>query len=129
MAEGYSDITLDHYESPRNNQLLEDANAVSALSNPVCGDKLQLTLRIDREVVQSAGFTVDGCVAATAAASMMSEMVTGRALSEAAGLSAEAIDSALGGLPAGRAHGAQLAADALATALASFQLSSTGRDR
>ena len=117
MAEGYSEITLDHYESPRNRGLLADSNARVTRSNPVCGDQLTLTLRISNEAVEAAGFEVKGCVAATAAASMMTELVANLPLSDAIGLSAGEIEAALGGLPAGRGHGAVLAAETLMEAL------------
>ena len=47
-AEGYSETVLDHFERPRNNGELEDANAVGYMTNPVCGDTLLLMLRVAR---------------------------------------------------------------------------------
>jgi nitrogen fixation protein NifU and related proteins len=125
MPEGYSEITLDHYESPRNRGLLSQPDAVAELTNPVCGDQLNLSLRISNDTVEAAGFEVEGCVAAVAAASVMTELVNGRSLSEASAIGPDQIDSALGHLPAGRAHGAVLAAEALARAISGFQVSST----
>ena len=129
MAEGYSETTLDHYESPRNLGLIENPDAAASHSNPICGDRLRLTLRISDGDVQSAGFEVQGCVAATAAASVMTELVLGRSLAQAEAMRSDEILSALGGLPPGRAHGALLAAETLAAALAEFRLNSTEQVR
>lgn len=129
MAEGYSETTLDHYESPRNLGLIESPDAAASHSNPICGDRLRLTLRINNREVQSAGFEVQGCVAATAAASVMTELVLGRSLAEIEKLRSDEILRALGGLPPGRAHGASLAAETLAAALADFRLNSSAQVR
>ncbi|HET9200646.1 MAG TPA: iron-sulfur cluster assembly scaffold protein [Dehalococcoidia bacterium] len=120
MAEGYSETTLDHYESPRNRGLLNDFNARASRTNPVCGDSLALTLRIRGGTIEAAGFEVTGCVAATAGASVMTELVIGKTPSDATRLTADEIESALDGLPPGRAHGATLAADTLTAALADY---------
>ena len=50
--EGYSEIVLDHFEHPRNNGVLEGANAVGYMTNPVCGDALVLMLRIEGERIE-----------------------------------------------------------------------------
>lgn len=126
MAEGYSEATLDHYESPRNRGLLNDFNARASRTNPVCGDSLALTLRIRDEMIEAAGFEVNGCVAATAGASVMSEQVAGQRLAVAHSLTADAIESALDGLPPGRGHGAVLAAETLAAALADYSARAGG---
>jgi NifU-like protein involved in Fe-S cluster formation len=129
VAEGYSETTLEHYESPRNCGLLEHANARAQSTNPVCGDVLELTLLIEGGRVEAAGFEVQGCVAATAAASAMTELAIGRSLAEARDLDSQQIIDALGGLPTSRAHGAILAAQTLAAAVAGYEPSPSGPDR
>jgi nitrogen fixation NifU-like protein len=126
MAEGYSETTLDHYESPRNSVLLADANAIATLTNPVCGDALTLTLRFSDSVVNAAGYEVKGCVAATAAASIMSQLIIGRTYADLEILTAGQLEAALGGLPPGRAHGAILAAETLAAAIEDYSARAGG---
>ncbi|MPZ22893.1 MAG: iron-sulfur cluster assembly scaffold protein [Dehalococcoidia bacterium] len=117
MDEGYSEETLDHYESPRNSRLIENPDAEATRMNPVCGDVLRLMLRIEGNVVADAAFAVDGCVAATAAGSWLTDAIQGMTSAEAGAMDAEAINEGLGGLPPARMHGALLALDALRAAL------------
>jgi nitrogen fixation NifU-like protein len=120
-AEGYSETVLDHFERPRNNGALEDANAVGYMTNPVCGDTLLLMLRVERDRIEDARWQSDGCVASIAASSLLSELVRGKSLEEASSLTREAVVEALGGLPASKLHASVLAADALHHALADYR--------
>ena len=119
-GEGYSDTVLDHFERPRNQGALEDANAVGYMTNPVCGDTLLLMLRIEDGRIEEARWQSDGCVASIAASSLLSELVGGRSLEAAEAMTREAIVEALGGLPASKLHASVLAADALHRALADY---------
>ena len=118
--EGYSETVLDHFERPRNNGALEDANAVGYMTNPVCGDTLLLMLRVERDRIEDARWQSDGCVASIAASSLLSELVRGKSIEEASALTREAVVEALGGLPASKLHASVLAADALQHALADY---------
>ena len=120
-AEGYSDTVMDHFERPRNSGVLEDANAAGYMTNPVCGDTLLLMLRVAGGRIEEARWQSDGCAASIAASSLLSELVRGRPLSEAAAITREAIVEALGGLPASKLHASVLAADALQRALADYR--------
>ena len=120
-AEGYSETVLDHFERPRNNGTLEEANGIGYMTNPVCGDTLLLMLRVERERIEEARWQSDGCVASIAASSLLSELVRGRSLEEASALTREAVVEALGGLPASKLHASVLAADALQHALADYR--------
>jgi nitrogen fixation protein NifU and related proteins len=127
VSDGYSETVLDHYESPRNRGIPSDATAVVTRTNPVCGDRLVFSLSVDGNRVVAANFEVDGCVAATASASVATELVIGKELDEAQAVDREAIEDALDGLPPARSHGAVLAADALQAAVsAAAQLERAG---
>ena len=121
LREGYSEIVLDHFEHPRNNGVLEGANAVGYMTNPVCGDALVLMLRIENERIAEARWQSDGCAASLAASSLLTEMVQGKTISDAASITREAVVKALGGLPASKLHASVLAADALHHALADYE--------
>lgn len=119
--EGYSDTVLDHFQRPRNNGVLEDANAVAYMTNPVCGDTLLLMLRVEDERIEDVRWQSDGCAASIAAGSLLSELILRKSLDEASALTRESIVEALGGLPASKLHASVLAADALHHALADYR--------
>jgi nitrogen fixation protein NifU and related proteins len=121
VSEHYSDIVLDHAEHPRNQGLLEDANARGYQMNPVCGDVLSLMLRIQDGRIAEARFMTEGCTASVATSSILTEMVTGLTLEEAEELTHEDINDAVGGLPASKLHSAALVIGALKQALAGYK--------
>jgi nitrogen fixation NifU-like protein len=113
----FSDAVLDHFQNPRNAGELAGADAKIEVSNPVCGDVLQLAVRMDGERIAEARFLCRGCTTSIACASLLTEELRGRTLAEARALTAESLSQALGGLPEATFHGAELAADAIATML------------
>jgi nitrogen fixation NifU-like protein len=108
----FSPAVLDHFQNPRNAGLPADATAMVEVTNPVCGDILQLAVRTDDKHIVAAGFKARGCVTAMACASFLTEFLIGKAKKDSASISAEQIADALGGLPAASFHGSQLAAEA-----------------
>ena len=113
----YSDAFRDHLADPRNAGVLEDADADVELTNPVCGDRLRLTLRVGGGRVLAARFLAYGCPPTLACGSALTELVRGKTVAEAAALSRQDITQHLGGLPARKGHAAALAIEALHTAL------------
>ena len=121
MSEHYSEIVLDHAQNPRNQGILEEANARGYQMNPVCGDVLSLMLRIADGRIVEARFMTEGCTASVAASSILTELITGLTLEEADELTHEDIDDAVGGLPASKLHSAALVIGALKQALAAYK--------
>ena len=78
LRELYQQVILDHHKRPRNNHTLPDANRSADGFNPLCGDKLHLTLRVENGVVRDIGFQGSGCAISTASASMMTEALKGK---------------------------------------------------
>jgi len=113
----FSEAVLDHFRNPRNAGELPGATAVVEVSNPVCGDILKLSARIEDGRITEARFLCRGCTTAIACASQLTERLRGRTLAEARAVTAEAISESLGGLPAATFHGAELAADAVTALL------------
>jgi nitrogen fixation protein NifU and related proteins len=109
----YNQTILDHFKNPRNAGELPEASATVDVTNPVCGDVLRLAVRIEGGRISAARFKTQGCVAAIAACSALTEMMVGRRLDELAAITPQQIAEALGGLPPASFHGAQLAADAI----------------
>jgi nitrogen fixation NifU-like protein len=113
----FSDAVLDHFKNPRNAGELPGADAKVEVSNPVCGDVLQLAVRIEKEKIVDARFLCRGCTTSIASASLLTEQLRDRTLAEARSLTAQFLSESLGGLPAATFHGAELAADAVQTML------------
>jgi nitrogen fixation protein NifU and related proteins len=113
----FSDAVLDHFRNPRNAGDLPRADAKVEVSNPVCGDVLQLAVRTEGERIVEARFLCRGCTTSIACSSLLTEQLRDRTLAEARSLTAESLSQSLGGLPAATFHGAELAADAIATIL------------
>jgi nitrogen fixation NifU-like protein len=113
----FSDAVLDHFQNPRNAGELPGADAKVEVSNPVCGDVLQLAVRIEGERITDARFLCRGCTTSIACASLLTEQLHDRTLAEARSVTAQSLSQALGGLPPATFHGAELAADAVETML------------
>jgi nitrogen fixation NifU-like protein len=111
----FSDAVLDHFKTPRNAGELPGATAKVEVSNPVCGDVLQLAVRVEGDRVAEARFLCRGCTTSIACASLLTELLRGRTLAEARSLTAQFLSDSLGGLPDATFHGAELAADAVQT--------------
>jgi nitrogen fixation NifU-like protein len=105
----FTEKVLEHFQHPKNAGELPGASARAEVSNPVCGDILQLAVIVETGVVRQARFLCRGCTASIACGSVLTEKMIGRALQE---ISAQEISSELGGLPEASFHAAQLAADA-----------------
>ncbi len=109
---------LDHFNNPRNVGRLPNADGASETENPVCGDRLQLTVRLENGRISSIAYKVQGCSGAIASASAMTECVQGKQVADALQLDRDAISVALGGLPTLKRHGADLAIEGLRAVLA-----------
>lgn len=103
-------VAIDHVSHPRNPGRLPDADAEGRAENPPCGDVLILAVRLREGRVDEARFLAEGCAATRAAGSMLTELVLGRQPDELSALTPAALDEALGGLPDGRFHAAELGA-------------------
>ena len=82
LRELYQEIILDHYKKPRNCASLERANHHASGHNPLCGDRVQIHLRVEDGVVRDIAFEGSGCAISTASASMMTEAVKGKPVAE-----------------------------------------------
>jgi len=113
----YSPQLLDHFQNPRNAGELATADAVAEISNPVCGDVIRLSLKVSGDRIADIRFKAKGCVPSMACGSALTELALGKTISEARRLKPEELIAAVGGVPPASTHAAQLALDALSTAL------------
>jgi nitrogen fixation NifU-like protein len=108
----YSEAVLDHFQNPRNVGTLDTATATISVENPVCGDILELSARMESGRITEARFRTRGCVTAMACSSLLTELLRGKTPAEVRGITSEQMSEALGGLPPTTLHAAQLAHDA-----------------
>src|SRR6266851_9360480 len=93
----YSDTFLDHFRNPRNVGELAAPAITVEVSNPICGDILRLSVRVEEGRVSESRFKVRGCTASIASGSALTELIAGKDRTGLAGLKARDIDDAVGG--------------------------------
>jgi nitrogen fixation NifU-like protein len=116
----YSPLVIDHVRNPRNIGEMENADGVGRVGNPICGDVMELYIRVKDGIITDASFKTFGCGAAIATSSMVTEMVKGKTIAEALEISNKAVAEALGGLPAVKMHCSVLAEEALKKAIENY---------
>jgi nitrogen fixation NifU-like protein len=109
----YPAEVIDHFEHPRCAGDLADANVRVRVENPVCGDILELTARIESEMIADVRFKARGCVASMAAGSLLCEQLKGAKLADVQAISREKIVHGLGGLSPESMHVSYLVMDGL----------------
>ncbi|MEN8614855.1 Fe-S cluster assembly scaffold protein NifU [Dehalogenimonas sp. THU2] len=123
MASGpasYSEKVIDHVKNPRNIGEMENPDGVGRVGNPVCGDVMELYIKVKDGIITDASFKTFGCGAAIATSSMVTEMVKGKTIEEALEISNKAVAEALGGLPPVKMHCSVLAEEALRKAIENY---------
>lgn len=117
----YSTQLLDHFQNPRNAGELAEADATAEIENPVCGDVIRLSIKMNEDRIAEIRFKAKGCVPAIACGSALTELVRSKTRQEVRRLKRDDLVAAVGGLPQASTHAAQLAIDALANALAQIE--------
>ncbi len=117
----YSEKVMDHFGNPRNVGEIENPDGVGQVGNPVCGDVMKLTIKVEGDKISDVKFKTFGCGAAVATSSMVTELVKGKTIDEALAISNQAVADALDGLPPQKMHCSNLAADALHLAIDDYR--------
>ena len=117
MNEKYSHQLMDHFKNPRNVGEVENADGVGMAGNPVCGDVMQLSIKVEDGIIIDAKFKTFGCAAAIASSSMTTELIIGKKIDEAQEITNNLVINSLGGLPKHKIHCSVLAEQALQNAL------------
>ena len=117
----YSEKVMEHFRNPRNVGDMEDPDGTGHVGNPVCGDIMELYIKVEDNVITDAKFKTFGCGAAIATSSMVTELVKGKTIEEALETSNKAVAEALGGLPPVKMHCSVLAEEALRSAIDDYQ--------
>jgi nitrogen fixation NifU-like protein len=122
----YSEKVMEHFKNPRNVGVIEGADGVGEVGNPVCGDMMTFYIKVKDNVLEDVKFQTFGCGAAIAVSSMVSEMAKGKTVDEASKITNKMVAEALEGLPKQKMHCSNLGADALQKAIEDYRLKKQG---
>ncbi len=123
----YSEKVMDHFMNPRNAGDLPDADAKGVEGNPVCGDMMEIAIKVEDDRIVDIRFKTFGCGSAIAVSSMITEMAKGKTLDEALKISKEMVANELGGLPPNKMHCSNLGSKALQKAIEQYRAKKEGR--
>ena len=123
----YSDKVMDHFNNPRNVGVIDDADGVGEVGNPVCGDVMKITIKVENDVITDLKFQTLGCGAAIATSSIVTEMAKGMTIQDAVAVTKKQVAEELGGLPPAKMHCSVLATDGLKVAVDDY-LKKNGRE-
>jgi len=121
MAPVYSEKVLDHFRNPRNVGELDDPDGVGVEGNPVCGDLMEIQIKVEDNIIKDIRFKTFGCGSAIATSSMVTELAKGKTLDEALAITRQSVADELDGLPPQKMHCSNLAADALHKAIEDYK--------
>lgn len=117
----YSKKLLDHFFHPKNMGKIDDVDGVGTAGNPMCGDVLQLYIKVKDNIITDIKFETLGCPAAIAVSSVLTEMAKGKTIEEALKIKSEDIVKELGGVPPYKIHCSVLGAEALKVAIEDYK--------
>jgi nitrogen fixation NifU-like protein len=119
--EQYSEKVMDHFKNPRNVGEIENPDGVGRVGNPICGDVMEMYIKVNGNIITDAKFKTFGCGAAIATSSMATELVIGKTIEEAKKITNKVVAEALDGLPAIKMHCSNLAEEALEAAINDYK--------
>ena len=118
---GYSKKVMDHFMNPRNVGTIENPDGYGKVGNPVCGDLMEMYLKVKDDTIEDIKFQTFGCGSAIATSSMVTELAKGKHVDEAINITRKDVADELEGLPPQKMHCSNLAADALHEAIKDYQ--------
>lgn len=117
----YNEKVMEVFKNPKNVGEIENPDGIGTVGNATCGDIMQITLKIENDVIVDAKFKTFGCAAAIATSSTATEMVKGMTIDEALKVTNKIVIEKLGGLPAQKIHCSVLAEEAIKKAIEDYQ--------
>ena len=117
----YNEKVMDVFKNPKNVGEIENPDGIGTVGNEVCGDIMQISLRIKNDVIEDAKFKTFGCAAAIATSSTATEMIKGMTVDEALKVTNKLVIEKLGGLPPQKIHCSVLAEEAIKKAIDDYR--------
>ena len=117
----YSKKVMDHFTNPRNVGVIENPDGYGKVGNPVCGDLMEMYIKVKNNIITDIKFKTFGCGSAIATSSMVTELAIGKNVDEALEITRNDVADELEGLPPQKMHCSNLAADALHAAIEDYK--------
>jgi nitrogen fixation NifU-like protein len=127
MDQAYSSKVMEHFANPRNVGEIPNADGIGKVGNAICGDIMNMYIKVENNIITDVKFKTFGCGAAIATSSMSTEMIMGKSIEEALALTNDAVAEALGGLPRVKMHCSVLAEQAVRSAIDDYLKKTTGK--
>ncbi len=117
----YNEKVMEVFKNPQHMGEVENYNGIGTVGNETCGDIMQITLRIENDIIVDAKFKTFGCAAAVASSSTATGMIIGKTVEEALKLTNKQVIEELQGLPPQKLHCSVLAEDAIREAIENYR--------
>jgi nitrogen fixation NifU-like protein len=116
----YNEKVMEAFKNPKNVGEIENASGVGTVGNASCGDIMQISLKIENDIIVDAKFKTFGCAAAIATSSTATDMIIGMTVEEALKVTNKKVVECLGGLPSQKIHCSVLAEEAIKKAIEDY---------
>jgi len=118
---GYSKKVMEHFMNPKNVGIIKNFDGYGKVGNPVCGDLMEIFIKVKDDIIEDIKFKTFGCGSAIATSSMVTELAKGKNIDEAMKITRNDVADELDGLPPQKMHCSNLAADALQEAIKDYK--------
>ena len=118
---GYSKKVMEHFMNPKNVGVIENPDGYGKVGNPICGDVMEIFIKVKDGVISDIKFKTFGCGSAIATSSMITELAKGKKVDDALKITRKDVADELDGLPPQKMHCSNLAADALSEAIKDYK--------
>ena len=118
---GYSKKVMEHFTNPKNVGIIENPDGYGKVGNPVCGDLMEIFIKVENDIITNITFKTFGCGSAIATSSIVTELAKGKHVDEALKITRDMVADELDGLPPIKMHCSNLAADALHAAIDDYK--------
>ena len=123
----YNEKVMQTFANPKHVGEVENYDGIGKVGNASCGDIMQITLKIENDVITDAKFKTFGCAAAIATSSTATDMVIGMTVEEAPKLTNQKVVEELEGLPPQKLHCSVLAEEAIKAAIEDYRAKQAGK--
>ena len=117
----YNEKVMEAFKNPKNVGEVENYNGIGTVGNASCGDIMQITIKVENNIITDAKFKTFGCAAAVATSSTATDMIIGMTLEEALTVTNKKVVETLEGLPPQKIHCSVLAEEAIKKAIEDYQ--------